>query len=464
MNDSLVYFGGAVKVLDDNGRIGGIGIRFSSRDSKDLSGEYFTAKTYLGPTCGDGQECIFHHGIPLGPNLKGLAGYTFAPAKATRQDVGIFVETCLDLSDEYEKAVFQLVKKGKLGWSSGAAGHRVTKNSDGEITAWPVAEWSLTPQPCEPKNYGSVIPIKSLDSLKFVSIIEGGDADDESALSISERHTAFTKKINQHIDDIADAGTTREQVIGKMAREAGVGVEDVQSVLAGEIRPTDAKLKAFSRVLQVSYESLKSAAGKDPSLTIKGIFADAIAEEQYASWKLWDTYSKVIRKLAAIAESAQATGVKFDLKAKVDEATGEYAALLTDSVMTQIADYIDSESDDNFYLKSLTDPSGNLLGELAIDMTEHSQLVESAVKGLIARFRRLHETRKHDATVKAGRVLSDKNRSLLAGFLKQMQDAATGMQKLLDESQPMASETEKRAAIVKNLLRKNQQREMGVSV
>src|SRR5882757_9753383 len=107
MEDTLIFFGEAIKVLDETGRIGAHGIRFSAAGKaarKDLSGEYFTDKTYLGPKDGDGQECIFHHGIPLKAELKEFADHVFAPAKAARDKVGIFVSTCLDLSDEYEKA------------------------------------------------------------------------------------------------------------------------------------------------------------------------------------------------------------------------------------------------------------------------------------------------------------------------------------------------------------------------
>ncbi len=160
--DVLTFTGDTVKSLGD-GRIGGYLVRFTDATEKDLSGEYFTAKTYYGGRDGDGIDCLFHHSQPI----KGVdAEYTdhlFAPLKTRKDSVGIFAETVLNMADEYERKVAALVEQGKLGWSSGAAGHTVRKSADGEILRWILAEGSLTPTPCDSGNHGGIRPLKSVE-------------------------------------------------------------------------------------------------------------------------------------------------------------------------------------------------------------------------------------------------------------------------------------------------------------
>lgn len=165
MDDLLIHFGGAVKAIDGNGRVGGYLVRFGSASERDTSDEYFTAETYLGPTDGNGSESLFHHGQPVVKGLEHLADRTFAPISTKRDEIGIWAETVLDMADDYERKVFELAQKGKLGWSSGSAPHRVKKMRDGRITSWPICEGSLTPEPAEPRNKGGILPLKSLRSI-----------------------------------------------------------------------------------------------------------------------------------------------------------------------------------------------------------------------------------------------------------------------------------------------------------
>lgn len=471
MNESLIYFGGAVKALDENGKIGGYLVRFTDADHKDLDGEYFVKDTYLGNREGDGADTIFHHAQPLpvkvavsaevAAELHAMRDYVFTPVKTKRDAVGLWAETVMDLANSYEKAVFNLAKKGKIGWSSGAVSHLVRKDTDGKITRWPIGEASLTPTPADALN--RAIPIKSLAGVKFVSLIDEGetpatqDESDAAIKSLITPNRAFTVKINQFIDDLIDDGRSREQIIQNLAREAWTEVDTVKAILTGQQRATDANLKAFSRVLNVAFDSLKRIVGKDPNLTIKGLFEDAVSEKGFSSWQLYDIYAKVARKLAIIAQSSQSTGVAFDLEGKLSEVNAEFIKRLNDLVLSQIADFIESDSDDNFYLKSMTAPDGNLLADLNIDLDDHSQLAVSALQGVSRRFRQ-----NHGARVKAGRVLSDKNRTRIESLMKAMQAVMTDMQGLLDESKPMATDKEKMAAISKSLRLRARTRQLGV--
>ncbi len=164
MNDALIFFGSSVKALNERGRVGGYLVRFSdgANPRRDLTGEYFTSKTFLGSRDGDGQDTYFHHrmSIPLpdgvsaatAKEIDALRNHVFAPVKTRRDAIGIWAETILALSDAYEAAVNGLVRAGKLSWSSGAAAHLIEKTRAGEITRWPIAEASLTFSPAEPLN------------------------------------------------------------------------------------------------------------------------------------------------------------------------------------------------------------------------------------------------------------------------------------------------------------------------
>jgi HK97 family phage major capsid protein len=79
----------------------------------------------------------------------------------------------LALRDEYEQAIFEMAKAGKLGWSSGTASHLVEHEAVGKswwIKSWPLGlDASLTPTPCEPRT--RAVPLKTyLDSLEAETV------------------------------------------------------------------------------------------------------------------------------------------------------------------------------------------------------------------------------------------------------------------------------------------------------
>jgi HK97 family phage major capsid protein len=155
-DETPVFFGGAVKALDDSGKVGGYLVKFTPEGDLDLTGDHFTSETDYGEA--DRLPVMYHHGFDaeIGKRRIGVAD-------VKRDDVGLWAETQLYLRDEYEKMVFELAKRGKLGYSSGAAPHAVERTPEGKgykITQWYIAEASLTPTPAEPRN--SVVPIKSL--------------------------------------------------------------------------------------------------------------------------------------------------------------------------------------------------------------------------------------------------------------------------------------------------------------
>jgi HK97 family phage major capsid protein len=154
--DTPVFQGGEIKALDDNGRVGGYLVRFSTENDPDLTGDYFTKDTDFGEF--GRLPLLYHHGMDakIGKRRIGTADNHM-------DDAGIWAESQLNLRDEYEKYIFELARAGKLGYSSGAAAHTVERaegNKAAHIKQWYMAEASLTPTPAEYRN--TVTPIKSL--------------------------------------------------------------------------------------------------------------------------------------------------------------------------------------------------------------------------------------------------------------------------------------------------------------
>lgn len=155
--DVLVFQGDtALKSLGD-GKFGGYLVRFGTPKDTDLENDFFSKETDLGVDDGGSLPVYYQHGMDGQIKAKrigrGIVKY---------EDAGLWFEMQLEMRDEYEKRIAQLAEEGKLGLSSGAAGHLVERESVGKswhIKTWPIAEASLTPTPAEPRNI--VMPVKS---------------------------------------------------------------------------------------------------------------------------------------------------------------------------------------------------------------------------------------------------------------------------------------------------------------
>ena len=209
-DDNLIYYGAQVKALGD-GKVGGYLVRFTSDKSADLEGDYFAADTDLGVIDGAPLPVYYQHGQDAQ-----LKNRRIGRGTVKADDVGLWMEAQLEMRDEYERAVYELAQAGKLGWSSGAAGHLVEREQIGKawhIKSWPIAEASLTPTPAEPRN--AAMPIKSLagavaqpenedtpiitepekgdtimDEQKFTELLDG--AVTKLTATVDERVKAFT--------------------------------------------------------------------------------------------------------------------------------------------------------------------------------------------------------------------------------------------------------------------------------
>jgi len=149
----LTVYSDAIK-SDRLGYVKGYLVRFGSPDNVDLEGDYFTPETDYGFPIKSGQaiplNLYYHHGMD---SVVGKRCIGTGTVKMT--DAGLWYEAQVDMADEYGQMIAKLCKQGKMGYSSGAAGHLVQRKSNGgvnQIVSWPIAEASITPTPAEYRN------------------------------------------------------------------------------------------------------------------------------------------------------------------------------------------------------------------------------------------------------------------------------------------------------------------------
>jgi len=198
MDDLMVAPGGALRALDDEGRVGGYLVLYGSPEERELDGYYFSPACDFGPHDGDGAYCLFHHGIAVHPALQDLAERQFKSLRTERQELGLWAETVLDLADEYEREVHALIVAGRLGWSAGAAPHLIRSAEGGEFVQFPIAEGSITPSPQQPRS--KVIALRSL-------LEEGLEVD---AATVAAMVQAFRPQAGSSEEPAADAATAVE--------------------------------------------------------------------------------------------------------------------------------------------------------------------------------------------------------------------------------------------------------------
>lgn len=157
-DDFLIAFGSAVKAAAD-GTVSGYLVRFTGPEDPDIDGEFFDAATDFDvETWPAATRCYYNHGLD-----KTLGKTKLPRGTMKRDEVGIWVETQLDLADRYERAIHSLAKAGKLAWSSGSLTHLADYEAVGavkRIKYWPLGlDASMLPTPAEPRN--RVVALKS---------------------------------------------------------------------------------------------------------------------------------------------------------------------------------------------------------------------------------------------------------------------------------------------------------------
>jgi HK97 family phage major capsid protein len=218
-DENLIYFGATVKALGD-GRVGGYLVRFGDTKATDLEGDYFSRDTDLGVDDGSRLPVYYQHGYDSQLKTRRIGrGVTKI------DDTGLWFEAQLEMRDEYEKLVYQLAENGKLGWSSGAAGHLVEREQIGKawhIKSWPIAEASLTPTPAEPRN--AAMSLKSL-----ITAAADAEQDENQPNPTQETPIMDEKELKAMLSEVAENAAT------KAAATAQTQVDEAVKQLAASL-------------------------------------------------------------------------------------------------------------------------------------------------------------------------------------------------------------------------------------
>jgi hypothetical protein len=195
--EPVACYGSAVKALG-NGKVGGYLVLFSGPADPDLQGDYFTKDTDFFLDSGERRPILYRHGAH--PIIK---SQKLGKGTVTIDDIGVFIEGELELRDKYEKAIYALIEKGKLGWSSGSMSHLVARlphEKSFEITSWPIGEASLTPQPVEGRTSAFSLKDMAADEIDLDAFIKSME---EPEVEIPPFEIAGTPALKAFCDDLA---------------------------------------------------------------------------------------------------------------------------------------------------------------------------------------------------------------------------------------------------------------------
>jgi len=282
--DLLTSFVDGIK-SDRLGYVKGYLVRFGDTKTADLEGDYFTASTDYGFPVSKGQRVplnvYYHHGMDAAVGKKSIGtGYI------KMDDTGLWYEAQLDLADEYGSMIAKLCKQGKMGFSSGAAGHLVERKSMGgaaEITRWPIAEASITPTPAEYRNsvktlkeyYGMEPMMDEEEEMVMAPMPE--QSPEEYAMSvyndaegdlIHEGLEAYYDALCGAIEMVSDQ-TMADAIIDEFARRAKglYAMHGMKSVQPASLRGVERRLRdavglsraSAKRLAPVVWDSLRDA-------------------------------------------------------------------------------------------------------------------------------------------------------------------------------------------------------------
>jgi len=186
-----------LKVINaDKGLVAGYGLPFGGPlNGRDLEGEFFDKDTdfALDWFPNEGRPSLYDHGTDAAIKTSVVGRQV---SKRIDPDVGIWVETQLNMAHRYADAIMQLAQEEALGFSSGSIKHLiVVDDKTGRIERWPWVEQSLTPVPANPYGLISSEAVKHLQAVgielpaKALELPEGTSVDD-----LQERLRAAAKE------------------------------------------------------------------------------------------------------------------------------------------------------------------------------------------------------------------------------------------------------------------------------
>jgi phage head maturation protease len=282
---------------DRLGYVKGYLVRFGDTKTADLEGDYFTPQTDYGFPVAKGQRVplnvYYHHGMDAAVGKKSI-GTGFVKM----DDTGLWYEAQLDMADEYGSMIAKLCKQGKMGFSSGAAGHLVERKSMGgaaEITRWPIAEASITPTPAEYRNsvktlkeyYGMEPMMDDMEDMTMAPMPEQSAAEYAASVFnesegdlIHEGLEAYYDALCGAIEAVSDQ-TMADAVIDEFARRAKglYAMHGKKCIQPASLRGVERRLRdavglsrsSAKRLAPVVWDSLRDAdqPEEQPSIVVE---------------------------------------------------------------------------------------------------------------------------------------------------------------------------------------------------
>lgn len=292
---------------DNAFRVGGYAVVFGGLD---LEGEHFEKDTNFWLEHMRRPPVLYQHGADKKVRTTVLGVGDLSDP----DDIGIWLEAQIDLSNKYAEAIRELANQKLLGLSSGTAGH-LAEREGALIKSWPIVEVSLTPTPAEPRTLG-VSEIRSLtdwaDGLKELLPEDAGDA---SAVTEQVADTAetITEPIAQI--EIKETEMTEEvKVQGATSPDIGQLVQDALTKAICELPGYDKLLNAApegrDHSEEKSFADYLVALQRGDTKRIEGVYKAALAEEYGATggYLVPAEYSNDILRIAAERSVVRANG------------------------------------------------------------------------------------------------------------------------------------------------------------
>jgi HK97 family phage major capsid protein len=258
LSDFVAACGSEVKALGD-GKLAGYLVTFGDENTPDLSPtrDFFQKDTNFG--IAKQSIILYNHALD-----EALGDRRLGVGTLKTDDVGVWVETQLQMRDAYEQAIYRLAEMGKLGWSSGTAPHLVKRKKVGKahkILSWPLGlDASLTPMPADWRN--EVVAVKTLNRTNLVEL-EGaaGPAPEETNRTKQTNLTGEVKMTQEELRAFVQAEL-------QAAREAEAAAKAAEEAKKSEEEARKKEIEAVVKSV-LEKEPPVNAGGKAPNLNLK---------------------------------------------------------------------------------------------------------------------------------------------------------------------------------------------------
>ena len=256
LDERLITFGGAIKALGD-GKVGGYLVKFTDADNPDLEGDFFTKDTDFDLEDGDRATVYYHHGLD-----ETLSNRKLGSGTMKNDNVGIWVEAQLALRDEYERAIYEMAKAQKVGWSSGALPWLIQREPVAGaqfVKSWPIGkDATITPLPAAGPKITSVLTLKAykkmaegFPSLKALLPESDQETASEDAMA-TEPEATDVHDLSMESETMSEKEDVKEEAVKAFT------LDDFKGVIDSAIKPLSERMDKLESQPTNELEPVKS--------------------------------------------------------------------------------------------------------------------------------------------------------------------------------------------------------------